>query len=435
MTGQLQRQTEKPTANKGFAAWSRVCTNFFLLLDIGVPPPDTAQTPGTLSAIIVRVLISNCLQETNRKLVTNRNNITMKNIFKVLIIASIVLTSCNNEESKTEDIEVEQVNPKEEFAKLMKFMRKFDESAQILKAPTNKLIKVRGKKGTIIHINPDDLETESGQPIGKDVQIELKELSNQQQLLRANAQTSSDKQLLVSGGAYFINVTSEGQDVKLKEGKTYSVEFPKLSNDEMSLYYGQRDSIDIMNWKKTDQIFESPKPIMESPKEYKAIIVTEKGRFSDTSIVAMKNYSEKEYQKIEQQTKISNKVYSPVTLNKFGWINCDKLFILNAPRTAVQCTFINKAEEANYIIVYLIFNDINSVMSSTYYSFENKMEDIDINNIPVGQSVRFLAACYQNDKIFATLTDKVKIRENHNQKLSLQAMSESDFDKLMKGIE
>jgi hypothetical protein len=34
-----QRQT-----NKGFAAMSRGGTNFFLLLDIGVPPPDTAQT-------------------------------------------------------------------------------------------------------------------------------------------------------------------------------------------------------------------------------------------------------------------------------------------------------------------------------------------------------------------------------------------------------
>ena len=52
MTGQLQRQTEKPTANKGFAAMSRVGTNFFLLLDIGVPPPDTAQTPKTLAVIL-----------------------------------------------------------------------------------------------------------------------------------------------------------------------------------------------------------------------------------------------------------------------------------------------------------------------------------------------------------------------------------------------
>jgi hypothetical protein len=31
-------------ANKGFAAMSRGGTNFFLLLDIGVPPSDTVQT-------------------------------------------------------------------------------------------------------------------------------------------------------------------------------------------------------------------------------------------------------------------------------------------------------------------------------------------------------------------------------------------------------
>jgi hypothetical protein len=32
---------------------SRGGTNFFLLLDIGVPPPDTAQTPGTLCVMLI----------------------------------------------------------------------------------------------------------------------------------------------------------------------------------------------------------------------------------------------------------------------------------------------------------------------------------------------------------------------------------------------
>jgi hypothetical protein len=63
MTGQLQRQTEKPTANKGFAAMSSGGTNFFVLLDIGVPPPDTAQTPGTLCAILSRSIANNDEQQ------------------------------------------------------------------------------------------------------------------------------------------------------------------------------------------------------------------------------------------------------------------------------------------------------------------------------------------------------------------------------------
>ena len=173
----------------------------------------------------------------------------MNKLIRLFLIATFALAGCNNQDPKTEkaDNNQQQVDPKQEFDKLNKSMQKFDESTQTFKEPANKLINVKGKQGTIIYINPADLETESGQPIGKEVTVELKELTNQQQLLRANAQTVSDGQLLVSGGAYFINVTSDGKKVKLKEGKTYSVQFSKLSTDEMSLYYGQRDSSDKTN--------------------------------------------------------------------------------------------------------------------------------------------------------------------------------------------
>lgn len=283
----------------------------------------------------------------------------MKKLIGIFIVATLALTSCNNQQPKTETTEVKQVqaDPKQEFAKLNEFLRKFDEPSQTLKAPTNKLLKVKGKQGTIIYVNPSDLETESGQPIGKDVEIELKELSNQQQLLRANAQTVSDGQLLVSGGAYFINVTSNGQKIKLKDGKTYSVEFAKLSDDEMTLYYGQRDSSGKMNWKQTDQKFIIPNPTMDSPKEYEAVIVTGQGRFSDTSRVAMKNLSKEEYEKFKKETAISNKVYNPVAINQFGWINCDRLFKPDSPRTTIQFAISNKVEDVNYVSVSLIFKD------------------------------------------------------------------------------
>lgn len=364
----------------------------------------------------------------------------MKKLIGIFIVATLALTSCNNQQPKTEaaDIKQVQVDPKQEFAKLNEFLRKFDEPSQTFKAPTNKLIKVKGKQGTIIYINPSDLETESGQPIGKDVEIELKELSSQQQLLRANAQTVSDGQLLVSGGACFINVTSDGQKVKLKDGKTYSVALPKLSDDEMTLYYGQRDSSDKMNWKQADQKFEVTKPKGDSIKSYEAIIVSGLRR-KDTSRVAMKDMSKEEVQqeieKNERENKVSNKVYQPVAINQFGWINCDRLFQQDAPRTNIQFAIVNKAEEVNYVNVYLIFSDIKSLMQSSYYVEDNKIEKNDFDNIPVGTSVKFLAVCYQHEKIFAVLTDNTKVTSNQNEKLLLKEMSETEFDKLMKSVQ
>ena len=360
----------------------------------------------------------------------------MKKLIGPFIVATLALTSCSNQKTKNESEDFkQQVDPKQEFAKLNEFLRKFDEPSQIFKAPTDKLIKVKGKQGTIIHINPTDLETESGQQIGKEVTIELKELTNQQKLLRANSQTVSDGQLLVSGGAYYINAISEGKKVKLKEGKTYFVEFSQLSKDEMTLYYGQRDSSNKMNWKQAEQRFEISKSKMDSPKEYEAVIVNGRGKFSDTSRVAMKNISKEEKAKMEKEEKINNKVYNPVVINKFGWINCDRLFKPDSPRTNIQFAITNNAEEVNYVNVYLIFQDIKSVMQNSYYFEEDKIEQDQFRNIPAGMTIKFLAVCYQHEKILAVLTDTMQAKTNQNVKLTLQAMNESDFDKLLKKLE
>lgn len=366
---------------------------------------------------------------------SGKENTKMKTLINILFIAIIALTSCKNqtEKSETAGNKPIQADPKGEFAKLNQFLRKFEEPSQTFKAPSDKQIKVVGKQGTIIRIDPIDLETEDGQPIGKEVDIELKELSSQQQLLRANAQTISDGQLLVSGGAYFIQATSDGKKLKLKSGRTYSVEFPKLTNDSMSLYFGQRDSIGKMNWKKAEQNFESAQLKQNSSKEYNAVIVLGSGRKADTSIVAMKNLTKEDKKQFEHELKMRDKVYNAMPLNQFGWVNCDKVFP-NTPRTNLKFTITNNVEEVNYAAVYLVFKSVKSVWQSSYYVYDNKTEKEDFKNVPVGQYVKVFSVCNQRNKIFATLTDSILVNQNQTENLTLKEMNEADFDKLIKSI-
>ena len=203
----------------------------------------------------------------------------------------------------------------------------------------------------------------------------------------------------------------------------------------MTLYYGQRDSSDKMNWKQAGQKFEKSKLKQYAPTEHHAVIVSGVGRFRDTSKVAMKNISQNEFKKVQQEAKVNDKVYNPVAINQVGWINCDRLFKPDALRTNIQFAILNKVEEVNYANVYLIFKDIKSVMQSPYYIYENKIEGANFNNIPVGMTVKFLAVCYQHEKLFATLTDTMKVKVNQTEKLTLQEMNESDFDKLLKNLE
>ena len=138
----------------------------------------------------------------------------------------------------------------------------FEQPSQSFTVSSSKPAQVKGKKGTTVFINPSDLETVDGKSVGNNIQIELKELTNQQQLLRTNAQTVSNGQLLVSGGAYYINMTSDGQQLKLKDGKSLNVAFPKLSDTEMALFYGQRDSLGKINWQKANETLTAKQQIV-----------------------------------------------------------------------------------------------------------------------------------------------------------------------------
>jgi hypothetical protein len=178
----------------------------------------------------------------------------MKKFTGLLLYLSLVLFGCDNPEKRIlENNQSNSLAPKQETGKLNDYLKKFEEPSQTFNISSLKPTQIKGKKGTMISINPADLETVDGKPVGKDIQIELKELTNQQQLLRTNAQTVSNGQLLVSGGAYFINMVSNGQQLKLKDGKSLGVAFPKLSEDEMALFYGQRDSLGQINWQKASE--------------------------------------------------------------------------------------------------------------------------------------------------------------------------------------
>ncbi len=159
----------------------------------------------------------------------------MTKILTFFISACFLIFSCNDPKATKENAELSNYsNNKADLAKLSEALKKYEEPSQIIRTSVDKPCVVTGRKGTKISINPNDLITESGKPFGQTIEVEIKELTNQGELLRTNAQTVSDGKLLVSGGAYFIGMTSNGEQLKLKEGKTLNVQFAKLSDKEIN---------------------------------------------------------------------------------------------------------------------------------------------------------------------------------------------------------
>ncbi len=350
---------------------------------------------------------------------------------KLLTISTILLFfSCaKKEEIKTEkksSINSEKTiadNLENDKKSLFNLLSKFENQSQFFNISSSKPSIVKGKKGTIIHIVPSNLELENGNKITGKIKVELKELINQKDLLKNNVQTVSNGKLLISGGSYYIDITSNGNKVNLKKGKTLEVEFPKITNRNMELFYGQRDSLNQMNWEIANKKISSKKLKITDTKEDAApniyseiddlLAYTENGE---------DNIPKKDIKKINE---IDDTIYQSINLSKLGWINCDAFYNNQTENTIITFQETNKL---SFVKSFIIFKDMNSVMN--LYTFKNSKLQSHIK-LPLNQKIKIISFSYKEEKFYAS-EKEVTISKNNPIEINLKEVSENDIEKLFK---
>jgi hypothetical protein len=356
---------------------------------------------------------------------------TMTKTSTLFLFVCLLVISCNLPNSKKDYTDEDNsANDSADIIKLNDAMRKYDVPSQVFKVAADKPSVLTGRKGTKISIDPNDLITESGKPLGKNIEVELKELVNQGQLLRSNAQTISDGRLLISGGAYFIGMTSNGEQLRLKEGKKLIVQFPKLSDKEMTLFYGQRNDLGQMNWQKAAETFKQTRPPVNTD-SFDPVSENSKPK---SDIEAIMDYVDSGYnptpeekEKIIQQRKnyiVSQKVYDQIGIGKLGWINCVRF--LEVENTTELYAGFNPQDSIENANVYLVFKDINSVIQAHYYSDKSPQ----FENMPIGYKARLIAYTVKDEKVFAYSND-LTITKGQKLTLNLKEISDNDFEKLI----
>ena len=124
-------------------------------------------------------------------------------------------------------------------------------SIPISNAPTT----ISTKKGSVITIKTSDLVTESGKPLTAPVEVKVMEMKNSFDMLAMHSPTVSDNQVLESGGSWYIDATSNGETVKLKDGKSYKLESAIEVKPGFSLFYGEKRADGTINWKPANTSF------------------------------------------------------------------------------------------------------------------------------------------------------------------------------------
>jgi hypothetical protein len=126
-------------------------------------------------------------------------------------------------------------------------------------APEALKLEVKGKKGTKLEINRQDLVYADGSPLGKndEVEVKLNEIQSFMDQLQANISTEThDGKILESGGMFNVALTSNDKELKLAPGKEYKASLPnEKRKKDMDVFTGVRDSLGLIKWQVTNQSF------------------------------------------------------------------------------------------------------------------------------------------------------------------------------------
>ena len=367
--------------------------------------------------------------------------------YSYLILFTLILFSCNPEletSKKQNPGDNEKRDFKNDLSLTDNYLSQMDSSSQFFVVSGKKSTTIIGRKGTIVHIIPFNLETEKGLAFFDSIKIELKELHTQKELLFANAQTVSDGKLLESGGAYYINLSCGKERLRIKKNKSIKIEFPKISDKDMSLFEGKVDSLGNMNWLDLDKkLIARKNPVIQNRVatytaaapgrriivvRLKSGIIEEldekdylqrirrKDPWLDSSQVigrpGMFDGSQKEENKFIEKggnNKIINDaLYKATEIKKLGWINCDRFSEIK-DKTNLTLSF-NKSDNIESAVLCLVFKDIKSVMKNYYVKSNNTVSSV-FKNVPVGQKVKLISITTKKNEIL-TFQSEIMIETN-----------------------
>jgi len=259
-------------------------------------------------------------------------------------VFSIILCSCEYEfKGKSLNQRFEGTN------KIQNLLADLSDKSQEWLINSNQESQVQGQNGIIIHINPNNLETIDRSKLGEYIKVELVEVIDKSDLIFQNLQTVSNSNIIITGGAYSINLTNNGKQLKLKKNKKLTVELPKLTEEKMELFTGERDILGQINWIPTEEVLEDK---IIQPNILRIDMIRSDDRISyDTIFGHSQSNSQYEYYKL-------------IELFDMGWINCDRFLADSLKRKdleiVIETGLIKEAQ------IFAVFTEINSVTSLLY---------------------------------------------------------------------
>ena len=206
-------------------------------------------------------------------------------VYAAIVLCTFFLFPCNNTKEKSNAVtmaatafDTVKLLPDQPIDIAAYNNAYVENSTQHFTASSKKISIIKAAKGLKLTVDPNVLEKENGNVVDGMIAVSIIELTTSEELFKSNAATVSDGRLLASGGSYFIGMECNGQRLRIKKNRSLQVEFPVLKENEMELFYGQRDAGNNMNWVSAGINLEQ--------KQQEQILFTDSNKYSDFGLPA-----------------------------------------------------------------------------------------------------------------------------------------------------
>jgi hypothetical protein len=219
---------------------------------------------------------------------------------------------------------------------------------------------ITGREGTVIMFTDNCFEHLDGRRVECEVVIiELREYFRNSSMLAQQLTTGSNGQPLITGGMLSIKISCNGEQLKVKENKTFEVRMPAwLENKGMQVFAGNQDGT---NWDQTGRNISN---------------------VSRNSITGMAGSDGPDYYKM--------------SFNQLGWINCDKFM----DRTDTTHFFVQFTDTLQPKVL-LVFTKMNSILAANALGHgKAKFE-----RIPENEPARLLVYAEKNKRMYMYTKD------------------------------
>ncbi|MAW95776.1 MULTISPECIES: hypothetical protein [unclassified Leeuwenhoekiella] len=370
---------------------------------------------------------------------------------KLLLFSLFIFSfySCKKDQSKVE---------------LTNLLSELGDEKQKFTISSDSITEITGEYGTRILVNPADLVLENGRSARGKIRLELTELTTKEALIRHNAQTRSGDDWLISGGAYNIQLFGDsGEELKLREGKSLEVQFPKFADEPMQLFSGTRNEETMMNWELKDEVLQEQtfngvlverRLVIdeESTRAYRVDTAREiesrrdLGKISTIQLEEYKNSNKTDSIFFQNDTvyilektifdflegtmdclgdreknnlwRTEKILYENIQLAKLGWINVDRLYPDIEERIELQ---ISNGDQ--FTLLYVIDESNNTVLN--LYAYEGYKI-----SLPKGRQFKLLGFFLEDEQLFAA-KKAIRLIEDRKLELKMKAIDLEDIDKYL----